>query len=211
MMKPIEEIRYYKPDELRATIADGKPPMVGGLAVPYEQLSADLGGFREKIAPGAFRATLEGGGDVRADVEHQRAVKLARRSKGSLRLADSPAGVSAEIDLPDTTVGRDTLEEVRGGLLDGMSIGFLVNAEDFSVEDGETVRTVTDAVLTAVTLTQFPAYPQTSGTVDIRSLEAWRTQQNTDETAEKEAERVRNSNKRGRELDHPELKTLDAG
>jgi len=165
-----EERRYYRTEELRIDSGEAGKTTITGLAVPYGKKSSELWGFREIIAPGAFRKTLEGSTDVRADVEHDRNIKLARRKSGTLTLTDGPKGLRVAIDLPNTTVGRDTAEEVRAGLLDGMSIGMIVKGESYEGSDPNIVRTVTAADLTAVTLTQFPAYPQTAGTVALRSL-----------------------------------------
>lgn len=169
------EIRYYKPEELRVEAADGCK-RISGMAVPYGSPSEDLGGFREVIEPGAFADSLAGGNDIVADVEHSKMDrKLAKRSRGTLELRDTQPGLYATISLPATSVGRDTEEEVRGGLLDGMSIGMKVLKDSFAGKAGEVVRHVHKAILRSVSLTGFPAYPQTAGTVALRSLEAYRT------------------------------------
>jgi len=102
--------------ELRVEEVDGKP-RISGLAVPYSQTSEDLGGFREMFSPGAFADTLTGTRDVFGDVEHDSGKKLARRSKQTLELSDSPEGLRFAMSLPDTTLGRDTAQEVREGLV----------------------------------------------------------------------------------------------
>jgi len=154
--------------ELRST--QGRLKLTG-LAVPYNSFSAPLaGGVREIIRPGAFARTLESDADVRADVEHDRNVRLARRKAGTLSLTDSAKGLRVAIQLPDTTVGRDTAEEVRAGLLDAMSISMIVKTEEFVTLKSEVVRGIREAKLTAVSLTQFPAYPQTAGTVGLKVI-----------------------------------------
>ena len=152
--------------EVRST--SGGREKITGLAIPYNELSIDLDGFREIVRPGAFARTLAGDDDVRADVEHDRNVKLARRKNGSLKLIDLPRGLAVEILLPNTTVGRNTAEEIRAGLLDGMSIGMIVEKDEYVTQkSGELVRGIRQAKLTTVALTQFPAYPQTIGTVAV--------------------------------------------
>ena len=44
--------------ELRA--ADDRSFQIRGTAAAYNRLSKDLGGFRERIAPGAFKRALSG-------------------------------------------------------------------------------------------------------------------------------------------------------
>src|SRR5262249_1804476 len=64
--------------------------------------------FREQIAPGAFREALAG--DVVALYNHNRDAVLGRTSSGTLRLNEDAKGLSFEIDLPDTALGRDLAE-----------------------------------------------------------------------------------------------------
>lgn len=90
-------------------------------------VEADIGTFRERIAPGAFRASL--GGDVLALVDHDPTRLLARTSTGTLRLEEDRDGLAFELDVPDTTLGRDVLAMAERGDLGGMSFGFTVQDE----------------------------------------------------------------------------------
>jgi uncharacterized protein len=173
-----KETRIWNPaiQELRAeTGADGKT-RITGLAVPYGQTSEDLGGFREIFVAGAFADSLMENRDVMADVEHDAAKKLARRKAGTMDLRDTPDGLRVAITLPDTSLGRDTAEEVRSGLLDGMSIVFSGPESQWMGKGKDTIRKVTKANLRAVTLTAYPAYRQTIGTLSLRSLEAYQAE-----------------------------------
>lgn len=69
---------------------------------------ADLGGFRERIAPGAFRSALAG--DVLAMLDHDPGKVLGRTRSGTLRLSEDSKGLAFSLDLPDTQAGRDVLE-----------------------------------------------------------------------------------------------------
>jgi HK97 family phage prohead protease len=151
---------------------------VTGLAVPYNELSEDLGGFREKFLPGAFRGSLLS--DVFVDIEHDRTAKLGRTTAGTARLREDAKGLWVTVDLPDTTTGRDALAEIEAGLLDGMSIAFTDPTERWR---GSSVREISSAKLRAVTLTAYPAYPQTVGKVKAKAPlgTAKRAQQDADE------------------------------
>ena len=56
---------------------------------------ARVGGFRETVRPGAFRASLAGGRDMLALVDHDPGKLLARTASGTLRLAEDSRGLAA--------------------------------------------------------------------------------------------------------------------
>jgi HK97 family phage prohead protease len=87
---------------------------------------AQIGGFTESIRPGAFRASLASGADVRALVDHDDSKLLGRTRSGTLRLAETDKGLAFELDVPDTTLGRDVLHMAERGDLSGCSFGFAV-------------------------------------------------------------------------------------
>jgi len=94
--------------------------------------------------------------------------------------------------IPATTRGRDALEDVRNGNLDGLSVSWLRDGtqDRFLTEGDQTVREVLVAPLAGVTLTYRPAYKQTVNTLTVRSLEEWKTGQ--------EQWRIENANRRQR-------------
>jgi HK97 family phage prohead protease len=139
---------------------------IRGLAVPYNDLSADLGGFQEMFLPGVFNESLRGG-EIFCDIEHDRKLKLGRKTKNTLSLTDTPGGLWAEIILPQTQLGGDVLEDVKNGNLDGMSIAFTDPLADFERKNGKLVRVVRKATLRAISLTGFAAYGATIGTVTV--------------------------------------------
>jgi HK97 family phage prohead protease len=170
-----EERRHWAPsDELRIVEARGEQPTIQSLAVPYNLLSEDLGGFRERIMPGAFDAALTGTDEMRVDVEHDANKLLARRSKGTATFASTADGVDVSFKVPSTTVGKDALENVRSRNLDGLSVSWKrEGVEDrWLDEDGQVVREIIRAHLTGATLTYNPAYRQTVDSLTLRSLES---------------------------------------
>ena len=123
-------------------------------------VEARIGAFRETILPGAFRGSLAGARDVLALVDHDDAKLLARTSSGTLRLAEDSAGLHFDLDVPDTTLGRDVLELARRGDIGGMSFGFRVQDETWPAADRRELRAV-DLVEVSV-VHAHPAYSQTS-------------------------------------------------
>jgi len=183
--------RCFRPaEELRVLAVEGQPTRIVGLAVPYNAQSEDLGGFRELVEPGAFGESLRGGRDLRADVEHDAEKLLARSSKGTLRFEEDARGLVAEITLPDTSLARDVVADIKAGNRDAMSVSFLRKGlvAEFARSAEGVIRRIKEAVLTGVTITAYPAYVQTAGTLDLRSLESWRTDQAAAEADRKQAE-----------------------
>ncbi|MDP9346368.1 MAG: HK97 family phage prohead protease [Actinomycetota bacterium] len=144
--------------------ADGNT--LRGHAAVFDVLSEDLGGYKERIAPGAFSSVLDA--DVRLLVNHKPDHVLARTKSGTLRLTQDDTGLLVEADLPDTSYARDLRESVKRGDVDGMSFRFTIDRETW---DGD-VRTVESVkALEDVCLATFPAYPSTSVEMRARTLE----------------------------------------
>jgi len=122
------------------------------------------GTFRETIAPGAFRASLAG--DVLALRDHDAKRVLGRTRSGTLRLSEDSRGLAFDLDVPDTSEGRDVLAMAERGDLGGMSFGFDVPAGGDSWNgDRRELRTVALAEISVVS--GWAAYPGT--TVEARS------------------------------------------
>jgi hypothetical protein len=168
----MREIRAAPGLEIREN--DDKKQELVGYAAVFGRESEDMG-FREIISPGAFTRTLKDADDVYALADHDSSRRLARTSNDTLTLSADHKGLSVRIALPDTTLGRDIGEEVRSGLLDSMSFGFIVRKDEWLEEEGEPiVRTLLDVDLIEVSAVSFPAYRQTQLDVAKRSLDAWR-------------------------------------
>jgi HK97 family phage prohead protease len=141
----------------------------------FGTMSEDLGGFRETIAAGAFtRALAKRGSDPLALIGHRADQIIGRRSAGTLRLSQDSKGLSFEIDVPNTTTGRDLAVMVERGDLRHASFAFSMPAggsgEKWGHRDGITVRSLHDVeALHEVSIVSTPAYPDTE--VARRSLE----------------------------------------
>ena len=153
--------------ELR--VAEGEQCKLTGYAAKYGK-QTDLGFFKEKIAAGAFDEALKSS-DARALKNHDPNLLLGRESSGTLRLKSNSVGLQFEVDMPDTTAGRDTVEEIRRGDLNGCSFAFTVAEDEWKHTEGETSeRTIVRiGKLYDVGPVTFPAYEDTS--VSVRALE----------------------------------------
>lgn len=129
---------------------------------------ARIGRVTETIRPGAFAASI-GRRDVLALVDHDFSRVLARTRSGTLRLAEDSTGLAFDLDVPDTTAGRDVLALAERGDLGGMSFAFKVRPNGERREGDKRELTAVD--LWEVSVVQsFPAYEGTS--VSARSFGA---------------------------------------
>ena len=123
---------------------------------------ADLGEFIEVVKPGAFTKTLQDA-DVRALYDHARGDILGRTRSGTLRLQQDSRGLAFELDLPDTTLGRDLAVLVERRDVGGCSFGFRCasGGDRWEVRAGKVHRELVDVELHEITLTAWPAYRET--------------------------------------------------
>lgn len=146
--------------------ADGEDRRIVGYAAVFNSLSVELWGFRERIAPGAFTASL--GDDVRALWNHNTELVLGRTKSNTLSLAEDATGLRIEISPPASAASY--LETIERGDVDQMSFGFRTLEDTWDEdEEGVIIRTLKKVKLYEVSPVTFPAYPATS--VGVRSEE----------------------------------------
>lgn len=147
--------------------------VASGVAIRYGVRSKPiLGRFVEEIRAGAATKTMQER-DILALHEHNRAMMLGRTSSGTLRLHDSATELRYEIDLPDTTAGRDVAHLLERGDLRGSSFGFNANPKmvTWSTDNGMAVRSVGEmSLLHHIATTVDPAYNETTAELAYRSL-----------------------------------------
>lgn len=151
--------------EVRAG-ADGKRKILQR-AVPFGELSVDLGGFREVIVAGAFDIA----GDIRALWQHKSEMVLGRTTAGTLALRAEEDGIYAESDPPDTTWARDAVTSIERGDVTGSSFGFFADEDEWVLTEREVIRRVIRGRLVEVSPVTFPAYPYASSQVRERAAE----------------------------------------
>jgi len=160
--------------EIRQTaVDDGVLATIRGHASVFDQISENLGWFREIISPGAFDSVL--GDDVRALFNHDPNRILGRTSANTARIGVDELGLWYEADLADTSANRELVTAIERGDVSQSSFGFRVafrGDEWDENEDGVFIRTITKiSNLYDVSPVTFPAYPQTD--VARRSFDTW--------------------------------------
>ena len=156
--------------EFRDAAADAKSAgVLAGYAAVYERLSQNLGGFVEKVAHGAFAQTLADNNPVLARYNHDDNQLLGTTEAETLRVSSDDTGLPYEVDLPDTSVGRDVAVLAKRGDVRYSSFAFRTLEDSWSVTDqGFPLRTLVKVQLVDVAPVNNPAYRDTS--VGMRSL-----------------------------------------
>lgn len=180
----IERRAVSAPPELRAS--DDGHKIAAGYAALFNS-EANIGGwFREVIAPGAFGETLKDS-DVLALIDHDTGRVIGRSTAGTLRLTEDDKGLAMEIDLPDTTDGRDLAVSLERGDITGMSFGFVVSHDEWDETIDPPLRTIHKIELHEVSAVALPAYGDTE--IALRSLQQARAQAETERAVRSEISR----------------------
>ena len=173
--------------ELRAA-TDGKK-MITGEAIVYERESLPIHGmYIEIIKRGALNEADMS--KVIARTNHDNGQILGTSWSGTLRLMDTASALRYEVDIPNTTAGRDTEALMERGDIAGSSFAFISDERSekwidrseqgmLPILEVHKIKSLHDVspVLT-------PAYPDAKSA--LRSFDAWKQR-----TAEEEAEKLR--------------------
>ena len=164
-------------DHAQLAVADkGDKPRLIGWAHRYGRLSQPLTingkTFRERFTPGAFRRHISSPDtDLRALMNHDKNRPLGRQKAGTLTITESDEGVYFEVDPPDTSYARDLVESVRRRDVTGCSFRFSKPLkQSFTRENGEIVRTISEAGIHEVSIVTWPAYEDGSS-VELRDID----------------------------------------
>jgi HK97 family phage prohead protease len=145
---------------------------IGGYAALFDSPSQNLGGFRERIEPGAFnRAASRGwpgdGVGVQARYNHDNNLLLGTTGAGTLRMSVDDQGLRYDVDVPQAR--QDVFELVGRGDVRSASFAFAADDDEWTTDDGGfPMRTLRQVQLFDVAPVNSPAYLDTS--VGLRSL-----------------------------------------
>ena len=166
MPAPKLETRFLNSDMSVRAVDDGQDGhRLEGKGVPFNDLSEDLGGFRERISPGAFDLDHT----IKSFWSHDSSLVLGSTKVDTLKLEKRSDGIHFSLDLPDTTTGRDAFESIQRGDVDGVSFGFFAHEDRIDLIDGEVIRTILKGELIEISPVAFPAFSQTDVSVELRS------------------------------------------
>ena len=159
----MNEYRYVDL-ELRQS-EDGRP-VIAGTIIRYGDVATFPWGTEEFVA-GAFRGNYAP--LVYANRMHERSQPLGVLGE-NLRIVDDEESMRAELELPDTSYGRDTEVEVKLRILRGLSLEFR-SIED-TINQEKQHRRISQAYLFGYGVVDRPAYPQS---VIARSWQEYRS------------------------------------
>ena len=148
--------------ESRVEETEDKRDVVVGYGSIFNSRSENLGGFYEYISPSAITQETIDNSDVRALINHDESLILARSTSGTLNLNVDEKGLKYEFDIPETSYGKDLAINMKNGNITQSSFAFTVaeNGDEWSTdEDGNDVRTITKIdKLYDVSPVTYPAY-----------------------------------------------------
>lgn len=162
---------------------DGNSPIIAGYFAVFNSDYELWKGATERVAPGAFSATLNG--DIRALANHDTRLVLGRTIAGTLTLREDEHGLYGEIKINEhDSDAMNLYARVQRGDITQCSFGFDIVREDFyEAPDGQTCCwTIREVILYEVSVVTFPAYEATEVTarqkskaeMERRSLEIWK-------------------------------------
>lgn len=168
----IMEKRIYNLETRVETTENNKDVVVGYGSV-FNSRSENLGGFFEYISPTAITDETIKNSDVRALINHNPDLILARSKfgEGNLNLSIDETGLKYSYELPDTTYGRDLGVNLKNGNISQSSFAFTIaeGGDSWTTDDnGNDIRTINkiDRLFDISSVT-YPAYNEASSDLVI--------------------------------------------
>ena len=171
----LQEERIFTVElEARADASDDKPLRIVGHPVVYNRWSEDLGGFVERILPGAGAKTISEA-DIRVLLNHDPNYLLGRNTAGTASFTESSVGIRMETFPADTPTIRDlVIVPMQRRELTQMSFSFRTVRDAWREpddpankhrSDGLWERDVAEFQMFDASIVTFPAYRQTDAAV----------------------------------------------
>lgn len=161
-----KEVRYRgTAPQIRAS-DDGQETHFEGHPILFNEMSVDLGDFKEIIVPEAWKtAEYE---ECLSVFQHSEKLVLGSFQSGTLTLEADEKGVFARTEIGPESISQDCRSYVKRGIVRGMSFKFNVRKHDISYnkELGIVIRTILEfGNIYDVSLVTNPAYTNTDANV----------------------------------------------
>lgn len=172
----------FEVEEVRDSGSGGGIYTVKGHAAVFNKWSLDLGGFRERVLPGAFDEVLSEDPHVLHLWDHDtsKALSSTRSKDYPLELRTDPAGLRFYSKVAPTSYSQDLRTLLEGGVIDQSSFAFIPAKDEWRIKEDESGREVIErdilevAELFDVTTCAMGAYPTTDSALAVRSLASGR-------------------------------------
>ncbi len=140
-----------------------------GYPILWNVLSGDRGYYKVRLLPGSAQFATPS----HALFHHDFRMLIGSTNNNTLRIMPDDVGVKVEIDLPDTSAGRDTAELVEDKYVGGMSFSMLWDdVLEYDIIDADSENEIMEVkkfTCDEVTVTAIPSFIQT--TVGIQEAE----------------------------------------
>jgi HK97 family phage prohead protease len=136
--------------------SDNGKVTLSGYALVWNVVSTDRGGYKVRLLPGSAQFSTP----TAALFNHDFAKPLGGTDNGTLRIFPDSYGVKVEIDLDDSSLGRDVGVWVKGGNVRGMSFSMQNGLEKSHTtsEAGQTIINAEKYLVDEVTVTKVPGF-----------------------------------------------------
>lgn len=133
--------------------------VVEGYALKFSTYSEDLGGFKEVIEKDALNNTDFS--DVRALINHNKDLVIARTTSGTLKIWVDSIGLKFKAQIANTTYGKDLIENIRNGNINQCSFGFILGekGDKYDIDPVQMIRRRTIKNIAAIVDISFVTYP----------------------------------------------------
>lgn len=158
------EFRQVKDYEIRQ-IQDSNTTEIDGYIAKFDSPTELFDGFYEQIDRGAFDNTLRDGHNIFLLYHHQWDKPLASTVTGTLTLSVDNIGLRFNATINDNlSYGKDAIELIRQGLIQGCSFGFTTIREsnEYNSTDDSIMRTLLEVNLYEGSILCIPQYEDTS-------------------------------------------------
>jgi len=138
---------------------EGKPVTLSGYALKWNELSSDRGGYQVRLLPNSAKFAEQ----VLALYNHDSSEVIGNNKNGTLRFTSDETGVKFEVDLPDTSTGRDVAELVGKGYIAGMSFAMANRPDGREItENGKTIYEASSFLVDEFSVTGNPSFAGTT-------------------------------------------------
>lgn len=158
------EFRQVKDYEIRQ-VQDSNTTEIDGYIAKFDSPTELFEGFYEKIDRGAFDNTLKDGHNIFLLYHHQWDKPLASTQTGTLSLSVDNVGLRFNATINDNlSYGKDAIELIRQGLIQGCSFGFscIRESNEYNSTDDSIMRTLLDVELFEGSILCIPQYEDTT-------------------------------------------------